>query len=98
MNNVTMSRLQYDDTVIFLRDWADGKVLLTSADEDVKRTWRRINERQPKAVQMLVDRDDLTDEDMEGTVSVIMDPEWMEIGIDPRDHTLAFYVEEDDDE
>lgn len=61
---------------VFVRDWADGKVLLTSSDDEIKRKWLDIRRDFPDIIEMMTDPDmGLAEEDMEGAVSVVVNPE-----------------------
>lgn len=88
---------------ITVRPWTGGKLLLISADEDVKSEMIRMRAEENGAVELMTDPDmRVVSEDMEGPMMVVADPKRMAIVFDLEAMQLHFVecrpVEETDDE
>ena len=96
MNNTT--EIKFGNRKIFLRDWANGKVLLMSTSESVKRTLARISRDVPSVIEPLTAPDlDASEEDYDDMVSVIIDPDRLHLIIDLKEPLLSFAVETEDE-
>lgn len=70
--------IQAGEQKVWLRPWADGKVLMMSADERVKSEMIRMRAEENDVIELLTDPDmRVAAEDMDGVMCVIADPERM---------------------
>ncbi len=88
---------------ITVRPWADGKLLLISADEEVKSEMIRLRAEENGILELLTDPDlRVVSEDMEGPMMVVADPERFVVTFDLKAERIAFaecvIAEETDDE
>lgn len=88
---------------ITVRPWADDKLLLISADEEVKSEMIRLRAEENGILELLTDPDlRVVSEDMEGPMMVVADPERFVVTFDLKAERIAFaecvIAEETDDE
>lgn len=82
---------------VFVREWANGKKLLMSTDEDIKNVWLAINAVYPSAVELMIDpSNEVVYEDVEGVMSVIVDTENVEMFFSLQEQRIGFTVTEED--
>ena len=88
---------------ITIRPWAGGKLLLISADEEVKSEMIRLRTEENGILELMTDPDlRVVSEDMEGPMMVVADPERFVVTFDLKAERIAFaecvIAEETDDE
>lgn len=78
---------------LFIRPWADGKVLMMSADEQVKSEWIKLRAEENGVLELLTDPDTrIVSEDLEGVMAVIADPEHVIVTYDMAEERLGFAI------
>lgn len=78
---------------IFVEPWAGGKARLTTSDESIKRVWTRIHQEFPDTLALLTDPDmEPVAEDLEGAISVIVDPERFSVTFDLESMAMGFTI------
>ncbi len=98
-----VKEITYEGKKITVRGWADGKALLMSRDESVKKNLMELRVQYPECVQLLTDPDlDPAPEDLEGVMTAVIDPERVCLLIDFSGNNTGITVvldpEEEDDE
>ena len=79
------------DQTLFVRPWADGKVLMMSADEKIKSAWIRIRAEENGVLELLTDPETrIVSEDLDGVMAVIADPEQLVVIYDLAEERLGF--------
>lgn len=98
-----VKEITYEGKKISVRGWADGKLMLMSCDESVKKNLMELRAQYPECVQLLTDPDmDPAPEDLEGVMTAVIDPERVCLLIDFSGNNTGITVvldpEEEDDE
>ncbi|MBR6030105.1 MAG: hypothetical protein IKP40_13560 [Clostridia bacterium] len=85
--------ITYEGKKITVRDWADGKVLLMSADDSVKENLLDVRKESPDYVELLTDPDMTpVPEDAEDVMPVIVDPKHVCLLIDFSGRNTGFFI------
>lgn len=78
---------------LFIRPWADGKVLMMSADEQVKSEWIKLRAEEDGVLELLTDPETrVAAEDTEGVMAVIADPEQLIVTYNMAEERLGFAI------
>ena len=89
--------IAYEGKKIIVRDWADGKVLLMSADDSVKENLVDVRKEYPDCVELLTDPDiPPVPEDLEGVMHAVVDPERVCLLIDFTGKNTGLTVVQDE--
>lgn len=73
---IDVNEITYEGKKIAVRSWTNGKALLMTCDESIKKDLMKIRFQHPEYVELLTDPDmDCALEDLEGTMQAIVDPE-----------------------
>ena len=76
---------------LFIRPWADSKVLMMSADEQVKSEWIKLRAEEDGVLELLTDPETrVVSEDLDGVMAVIADPEQLIVVYDLAEERLGF--------
>jgi len=70
---VNETKITIGDITLWSRPWTDGKALLSANEGGLKLFLYEMHKRYPDHVQLLVDDDDFSKEDLKGCFSVITD-------------------------
>lgn len=75
-----MALIMTENQRITIRNWTNGKKLLTSSDQRVKGAWLRAEAHVPHTIELLTDPDILPEpEDFDGPLSIVVDPKTVDI-------------------
>lgn len=75
-----MALIMTENQRITIRNWTNGKKLLTSSDQRIKGSWLRAEAHAPGTIELLTDPDILPEpEDFDGPLSIVVDPKTVDI-------------------
>lgn len=92
------TKITIGDLTFWTRPWGDGKALLTANEAGTNRWLYNVHREHPDIFEILQDDEDFCSEDLEGTFSVIVDPEKVSLLIGLGNAGIGFRVSEEADE
>lgn len=93
-----MTKIVVGTDEVFVRDWVDGKVVMSTSNEDIKEGFLTIKREFPWAIEFLTEPDETDEADMDGTVHAVVDPSAVEIRVDLKERCISFIILEDVDD
>lgn len=85
-------RIKVGKLELWTAPFGEKKATITARDEGAKEVLLKLHDSKPDAFELMVDEEDFCEEDMEGSFSVIVDPEIVTMNIIPGSGILGFIV------
>ena len=92
------TKITIGDLTFWTRPWGDGKAMLTANEPGTNRWLYNVHKEHPDVFEILQDEEDFCKEDLEGTFSIIVDPERVHLLIGLGNSGIGFRVSEGDEE
>ena len=99
MNAVTNdTKITIGDVELWTRPFGQNKALISATEEGTKLYLYETHKKHPEHFEIFVDDEDFCKEDLEGAFSVIVDPEYVQMLIQPGTGRFGFRVAVPDEE
>lgn len=97
-NRSTDTKITIGQLTFWTRPWCDGKAMLTANEAGTNRFLYNVHREHPEIFEILQDDADFCAEDLDGTFSVIVDPERVHLLIGLGNAGIGFRVAEEYEE
>lgn len=97
-NRSTDTKITIGQLTFWTRPWGDGKAMLTANEAGTNRFLYNVHREHPEIFEILQDDADFCSEDLDGTFSVIVDPEKVHLLIGLGNAGIGFRVAEEYEE
>lgn len=86
------TKITIGDVTLWTRPWGDGKAILTANEPETNRWLYKVHTEHPEYFEILQDDEDFCEEDLEGSFSLIVDPEKAQLLIGLGDPGIGFRI------
>lgn len=94
--NVKTTKITVNDLELWTAPFGQNKAIISAREEGMKIFLLKLHEKLPEDFELLVDDADFCEEDMEGTFSVIVDPEIVHLEVFAGSGKIGFVVNKPD--